>query len=35
VIAGVFARRDGEPVPLHIWDEVSDRFEEVAKPKRL
>ena len=35
VIAGVFEMRDGEPVPLHIWDEVNDRFEEVAKPKRI
>jgi hypothetical protein len=35
VIAGVFEMRDGEPAPLHIWDEVKDRFDEVAKPKRL
>jgi hypothetical protein len=35
VIAGVFEMRDGEPVPLHIWDELNDRFEEVAKPERI
>ena len=35
VIAGVFEMRDGKPTPLHIWDETADKFEEVAKPKRL
>jgi hypothetical protein len=35
VIAGVYELRDGEPTPLHIWDERKDSFEEVAKPKRL
>ena len=35
VIAGVYELRDGEPTALHIWDEVNDRFEDVAKPKRL
>ena len=35
VIAGVYELRDGEPTPLHIWDERKDVFEEVAKPKRL
>jgi type IV secretory pathway ATPase VirB11/archaellum biosynthesis ATPase len=35
VIAGVYEMRDGEPTPLHIWNAVADKFEEVAKPKRL
>jgi type IV secretory pathway ATPase VirB11/archaellum biosynthesis ATPase len=35
VIAGVFEMQGGEPIPLHIWDSVNDRFEEVAKPKRI
>lgn len=35
VIAGVYEMREATPTPLHIWDELKDRFEEVAKPKRL
>jgi hypothetical protein len=35
VIAGVFELRGGRPVPLHIWDETRDRFEEVAKAERF
>lgn len=35
VIAGVYEMREGAPTPLHIWDELKDRFEEIAKPTRL
>ena len=35
VIAGVYEMRDGVPTPLHVWDGIADKFEEVAKPKRL
>ena len=35
VIAGIYEMRDGVPTPLHIWDGIADRFEEVAKPKRF
>ena len=35
VIAGVYEMRDGVPTPLHIWNAIADKFEEVAKPKRL
>jgi len=35
VIAGVYEMRDGVPTPLHIWNAIADKFEEVAKPTRI
>ena len=35
VIAGVYEMRDGVPTPLHIWNAITDKFEEVAKPTRI